>query len=39
MAEDIEQKGRSLYYHRYSPQTMGSGTAYGAPAYLSLIHI
>lgn len=33
MAEDIEQKGRSLYYHRYSPQTMGSGTAYGMPAY------
>ncbi len=32
MADDTEQKGRSLYYHRYSPQIMGSGgsSTYGA---------
>ncbi len=30
MAEEQNQKGRSLYYHRYSPQTMGSGSTYGA---------
>lgn len=34
MADSSNQKGRSLYYHRYTPQTMGSGGhAYGAPAY------
>lgn len=34
MAESSEQRGRSLYYHRYTPQTMGSGgSAYGAPVY------
>ncbi len=34
MAEDKVQKGRSLYYHRYSPQTMGTGGgAYGVPMY------
>ncbi len=32
MAENNEQKGRSLYYHRYTPQTMGTGS-YGVPAY------
>lgn len=31
MADNHEQKGRSLYYHRYSPQTMG-GTNYASPA-------
>lgn len=31
---DTKEKGRSLYYHRYTPQMMGSGApAYGAPAY------
>lgn len=34
MAEDKNSKGRSLYYHRYSPLTSGGGGAtYGAPAY------
>ena len=34
MADNSEHKGRSLYYHRYSPQVMGTGApAYGAPAY------
>ncbi len=33
MADQSEQKGRSLYYHRYTPQTMGTGASYGAPAY------
>ncbi len=38
MSEEHEQKGRSLYYHRYTPQTMGTGSfsggaSYGAPAY------
>ncbi len=35
MAEKNEHKGRSLYYHRYSPQTMGTGAgaSYGVPAY------
>ncbi len=31
MSEELEQKGRSLYYHRYSPQSMGTGVAYGTP--------
>lgn len=41
MSEETEHKGRSLYYHRYSPQTMGTGMiyggmpAYGSPAYPS----
>ncbi len=30
---DSENKSRSLYYHRYTPQTLGSGGSYGAPAY------
>lgn len=35
MAEESDQKGRSLYYHRYTPQTMGSGSrgTYGASVY------
>ncbi|MGN0887128.1 MAG: polysaccharide biosynthesis tyrosine autokinase [Candidatus Spyradenecus sp.] len=36
MSDDADQKGRSLYYHRYTPQIMGSGggrSTYGAPAY------
>ena len=35
MAEMDNPKGRSLYYHRYTPQTMGGGggAAYGTPAY------
>ena len=36
MADDGDQKGRSLYYHRYTPQIMGSGggrSTYGAPVY------
>ena len=34
MSDTDNPKGRSLYYHRYTPQTMGSGgSAYGTPAY------
>ena len=33
MADNSDQKGRSLYYHRYTPQTMGTGSVYGTPAY------
>lgn len=36
MADDADQKGRSLYYHRYSPQTLGSAggnSTYGTSVY------
>lgn len=33
MSDNNNQKGRSLYYHRYTPQTMGGGSSYGAPVY------
>lgn len=33
MSEMNNPKGRSLYYHRYTPQTMGSGSTYGSPVY------
>ena len=35
MADETDQKGRSLYYHRYTPQIMGGGgrSTYGAPIY------
>ncbi|MDO5462643.1 MAG: polysaccharide biosynthesis tyrosine autokinase [bacterium] len=34
MAEEHNSKGRSLYYHRYSPlASSGSGPTYGVPAY------